>query len=148
MKRRILAIAAVTLLAVVLLAQPASAAIDGSYQSGTTPTNITIYYEDRLSPPGYVDLRTATFIPAGSTIDYGITVKWTVSRYGYYNMQVYLYNGSGVGALVPYNGSTVTAFNGQSAKQNWFVRFMVDSWSYPGQPLSITPNLTFYWDSP
>lgn len=93
MKRRILAIAAVTLLAVVLFAQPASAAIDGSYQSGTTPTNITIYYEDTLSPRGYVDLRTATFIPAGFTIDYGITVKWTASRYGYYGMQVYLYNG-------------------------------------------------------
>ena len=148
MKRRMLVVATMTLLAVTFFARPAFARIDGTYTSGTSPTNITIYYQDRWSPYGYVDLRTASFIPTGATVDYGITVTWTVSRSGYYGMQVYLYNGSGVGVLVPYSGSNVTAFNGQPAKQNWSVRFMVDTWNYPGQPLSITPKVTMNWQNP
>jgi hypothetical protein len=53
--------------AVAPLAQPASAAIDGSYQSRTTLTSMAICHEDRLSPPECIDLRTETFVPMGST---------------------------------------------------------------------------------
>lgn len=143
--RKYLSLAMLTL-TMVLMACGTALAITGSYNLGNSnPAWISTSTKGVWSSAGYWDTRNNAGIPSNATVT-GMEVTWSVTpTTGWSGMHVSLFNGSGSSAAITYSGATTHAFDGQSAKQNWYSKFYVDSTT---STVMVAPKLTIYYQTP
>ncbi|TCL76976.1 hypothetical protein EDC14_1001261 [Hydrogenispora ethanolica] len=101
------------------------------------PATLDAYHPQEWSWVGVWD--PGRTIPAGATVT-RVTVRWSTMGQHYSGMHLYLYNESGAGAFVG-NNAPQRSFQGQQARQKWYVKFYVDRLEFPGNPLYVAPTL-------